>query len=1360
MDIFKGRARSVNVGTSLKVGLLLLVGFLLVFHVSAVVAQEQSESEPTGMLVLVPDDLYVGETTDVLGFHLESPDKAITIGYSEHFVPESEECDSAEAGTAAFTAPPARISLTACTTGEGRVQLMEADTGTVIAEATATISEPESASREARQGCIDPITFGPCLPDAPTGLSALVLGQRDIAVTWDRLDGAEKYKVEREEEGVDDSTETIEVTGTGKSFVVDAGTEHTFRVQAFGNGSTWAAEWGSWSGPVTVTTEAPPTMSVSRGTSPITEGDSAEFTLTGDPAPSFLSLTINIVVSQEGDFLTSSSPPSTVRLRKGSETASLSLSTTDDSIDEDDGSVTVTIRSATGYNTYYIDSSNSSDTVEILDDDIPPVENIPPELTGESSPTYPENGTGPVATYSATDEDGDTITWSLPNTNFETDRHDFSISDIGVLTFDSSPDFEDPDDSNRDNIYKVTVRASDGNGGSDSIDVTVTVTNRRPTITSGTSSPSYAEGGTVSVGIYVATDPGGGDITWSLPNTSFETDRHDFSISDSGVLTFDDSPDYENPDDSNDDNVYKVTVRASDGSLTASRNVTITVTNRRPTITSGTSSPSYAEGGTGSVGTYVASDPGGGDITWSLPNTPFETDRLDFNISSNGVLTFDDSPDYEDPHDSNDDNMYKVTVRTSDGSLIGSIDVTINVTDVNEPPVFSNTATNFDIPENIRAVANKFAEDEDSADSVTYALGGTDKDLFSVDDFGIIAFTNAPNFEQPGCGRDNNSNNCTLTVTAIGGTGSRERRTAQSLTVNVTDVNEPPDKPSAPNVTSNGETSLSVTWSAPTNTGPPINDYDVQYRVVDSGQFNNVTHTGAATQTIISNLAPSTTYQVQVKAKNVEGTSGWSDSGTGSTAAVVPTVTIARHNDQGTSITEGDNVQFTLSADPVPTADLMVTVSIGDSLQGGYLTGDIPKTIEIEMRSRTADIILQTEDDSVDEANGIISAVVKHGTGYRVGSSSLASVTVLDNDLPIPPEPTGISANSTSNDAATVTWSHISGIDAYNVRYRKSGGIGWRSALLYVTSSDSVTVSRTVTGLKCETRYRFRVRAFGDGITYRGTYGPFSRIVYATTGDCDPVTPTPTPTPTPIPPDVEYAPLVPSPGPAILCREISIPLPGLGPIVPRKRHAGPRMVSEDGRHEAQAELYSTRQWYDQNKYCIEARFISESTPGADRIEWSGKIYKTERVPNLEGLSPSNIPALIASYEDQPPTDEISYFRKIPADPCETCRGGTIQTEGDMLFTRALKIPTIYARGEHTFSVEGSTITLMTDAQWTMLRQVFVDCLGLNPTPSAQIACLEQEANTIEDELSEDIDTGLLGDLFDLASKIYEFFNPS
>ena len=58
-------------------------------------------------------------------------------------------------------------------------------------------------------------------------------------------------------------------------------------------------------------------------------------------------------------------------------------------------------------------------------------------VTGDDTiDDYPENGTDPVASYSATDQDGDAIVWSVDNDTFE-------ISEDGVLTFASPPDYEE-----------------------------------------------------------------------------------------------------------------------------------------------------------------------------------------------------------------------------------------------------------------------------------------------------------------------------------------------------------------------------------------------------------------------------------------------------------------------------------------------------------------------------------------------------------------------------------------------------------------------------------------------------------------------------------------------------------------------------------------------------------------------------------------------------------------------------------------------------------------------------------------------------------------------------------------------------
>ena len=77
------------------------------------------------------------------------------------------------------------------------------------------------------------------------------------------------------------------------------------------------------------------------------------------------------------------------------------------------------------------------------------------------------------------------------------------------------------------------------------------------------------------------------------------------------------------PGDANRDNVYEVTVRASDGTIQADLMVMVTVTgdDEGPDIT-GRDTISYAENGDGPVATFTAEDPEGTTpITWSLLTT-------------------------------------------------------------------------------------------------------------------------------------------------------------------------------------------------------------------------------------------------------------------------------------------------------------------------------------------------------------------------------------------------------------------------------------------------------------------------------------------------------------------------------------------------------------------------------------------------------------------------------------------------------------------------------------------------------------------------------------------------------------------
>ena len=131
--------------------------------------------------------------------------------------------------------------------------------------------------------------------------------------------------------------------------------------------------------------------------------------------------------------------------------------------------------------------------------------------------------------------------------------------------------------------YMVTVTATDPGGLSDSVDVTIKVTDvdEAPEIVrgglaiSGQTNISYAEDRSDPVETYTASGSVAALARWSLSGD----DAGDFNISTAGVLTFRNSPDYENPVDMNGDNVYMVTVNAYGGAYMDTHDVTVTVTN-------------------------------------------------------------------------------------------------------------------------------------------------------------------------------------------------------------------------------------------------------------------------------------------------------------------------------------------------------------------------------------------------------------------------------------------------------------------------------------------------------------------------------------------------------------------------------------------------------------------------------------------------------------------------------------------------------------------------------------------------------------------------------------------------------------
>jgi hypothetical protein len=201
-----------------------------------------------------------------------------------------------------------------------------------------------------------------------------------------------------------------------------------------------------------------------------------------------------------------------------------------------------------------------------------------PTITGPSSATgltsaisIAENSTT-VHTFTA----NETVSW----TKSGTDGSFFAISSGGVLTI-TARDFESAADNGSNNTYILAITATDtaGNLTTQTLTVSITDINEAPTISTNASATTYAFSqaeNQSSVITYSGTDiDAGSSLSWSISGS----DASDFSIvSGTGVLSFSSNPDFEAPADSDINNTYIVVVSVSDGALTDTQTLTVTIT--------------------------------------------------------------------------------------------------------------------------------------------------------------------------------------------------------------------------------------------------------------------------------------------------------------------------------------------------------------------------------------------------------------------------------------------------------------------------------------------------------------------------------------------------------------------------------------------------------------------------------------------------------------------------------------------------------------------------------------------------------------------------------------------------------------
>ena len=341
---------------------------------------------------------------------------------------------------------------------------------------------------------------------------------------------------------------------------------------------------------------------------------------------------------------------------------------------------------------------------------------------------------------------------------------------------------------------------------------------------------------------------------------------------------------------------------------------------------------------------------------------------------------------------------------------------------------------------------------DQEGDTLTYSMSGTDAGKLTLStSTGQITVKsgNVPNYES-----GKTSYSVTLSVTdnkKADGTADSTIDDTITVSISVTDVNEPPAAPT-PTVSQNSttpKTKLDVSWTAPNMTGkPPITDYDVRYRKHLSllDPWKSLTHNGTSTTASISGLDEGTEYEVQVKAYNAEGDSGWSSSGRASTQDknVNPSFpsdtasrSVAENSTAGTNVgavvtttdTEGDTLYYSLAGTDAASFDIAST------------TGQIKVKSALDYEAKSSYSVTVGVSDKKDSDDN---------SDTKVDDTIAVTISVTDvNEPPAAPAAPSVWQHSpTPKTQLDVSWSapDMTGKPAvtdYDIRYKKTATSTW-----------------------------------------------------------------------------------------------------------------------------------------------------------------------------------------------------------------------------------------------------------------------------------------------------------------------------
>ncbi len=247
-----------------------------------------------------------------------------------------------------------------------------------------------------------------------------------------------------------------------------------------------------------------------------------------------------------------------------------------------------------------------------------------------------------------------------------------------------------------------------------------------------------------------------------------------------------------------------------------------------------------------------------------------------------------------------------------------------------------------------------------------------------------------------------------VTATVDAGTGYTVGA-ASSGTVAIADDDLP--MPAVTIAAAAGVTEGSAASFVLTATPPPAAALEVTVTVAASGDYGIAA--GQRTVTIPTTGAYTLTLATTGdEADEPDGSvTATVDAGTGYTVGAASSGTVAIADDdlpppavsvaaKAASITEGGDAVFTVTADRAVDANLAVALTVSEAAGSDFVAAanEGAKTVTILAGKTSAALTVRTEDDTVDEPNGSVTAAVAAGDGYTVGAASSGTVAVADND--------------------------------------------------------------------------------------------------------------------------------------------------------------------------------------------------------------------------------------------------------------------------------------------------------------------------------------------------------------------------